>query len=118
MLTWFSMRLFVGIRWTIRHAVDLGHLSGEVDCLHWTNCGFVSSALGSKLDMEDAYMRTAQSSPAEANIVAFIGFQDIELTQPEICPPRVSKCLPFSLCQMWTWDSGKCQYSHILLSDL
>lgn len=100
MLTLFSMRLFVGIHWTIRHAVDLGHLPGEVGCFHRSNWGFVSSAFGSKLDMGDAYMRTAQSSPAEANIVAFIGFHDIELTQPEICPPRVSTCLPLSLCQI------------------
>lgn len=45
-------------------------------------------------------MRTAQSSPAEANMVGSDGFHAIEFTHPEMWPSSVSTSMPFSLCQM------------------
>jgi hypothetical protein len=40
----------------------------------------------SSTEVEDnmTYILTKQSSPADANMPGFVGFQDIALTQPEI----------------------------------
>ena len=49
----------------------------------------------------ETYIRTLPSSPAEANIVGFAGFQATELQQPFSWPSSFSIRVPLSLCQMY-----------------
>lgn len=59
-------------------------------------------------DVEETYIRTFMSSPQEANIHGFAGFQDIALQYPPGCPSSSLINWPFSRCQINTLPSGNC----------
>lgn len=62
----------------------------------------------SELDSNElTYILTFLSSPAEANMQGSAGFHATALTQPVEWPSSVSIKVPFSLCQMYTLESGK-----------
>ena len=70
----------------------------------WPSGNFVSS-IHAVIKWYEAYIRTLPSSPAEANILGFVGFQEIALQQPFLWASSFSTTEPFSRWYITTLPS-------------
>lgn len=102
-----DLRALVGVKlWfeagRLSPAEGIASLSGTVlDHLDVALVFYCEREVGS------THIRTLRSSPAEANMLGFTGFQATALTQPLPWPWRVSTRTPLPLCQMYIFESSR-----------